>query len=373
MIFEITNNQQKTIKKVVIFYKGSFGGQLDKQEVLNSIAKYNQIEVHLYKTSNQFILAGRGSYKSHLVITHKKSVLREYKYIHDYVKKYKIDLCLFLGSGYPWSSEFITSLRNVSYCACYFADDPEGAEETSKYYVKDYDYAFCGGIYYDSHTTISQKYITWGAKKSKFIPIGFNINKYRKLSKPQQKRQYDLIYVGSCFLSKTFRIFRLKRHFGNRMLFFGKGWNESDNYLKTVILKLIKKMYGIGHIESIKSNKKLVQYYQNSKIGINFHLSYGPSNVRNYEIPANGCLLITDCTKGTKKIYKVGKEVITYRNVKDAINKIEYYLKHEDERVRISSAGRNKAIREYSTAKSFYKIFSEINAAKLLNENRKKT
>jgi spore maturation protein CgeB len=37
-----------------------------------------------------------------------------------------------------------------------------------------------------------------------------------------------------------------------------------------------------------------------------------------------------------RKIFNVGKEIITYKDIGDAITKIEYYLQHEEERIQIA-------------------------------------
>ena len=100
--------------------------------------------------------------------------------------------------------------------------------------------------------------------------------------------------------------------------------------------------------------------YQNVKIGINMHWSYGPSNIRTYQLPANGVMQICDCSEGLNQIYKVGKEVILYNSIAEAIELIQYYLKNDEERKKIATMGFKRAIRDYNREKTFLRALKDI-------------
>lgn len=94
----------------------------------------------------------------------------------------------------------------------------------------------------------------------------------------------------------------------------------------------------------------LAALYKRSKIGINIHDSFGPINRRLYELPANGVMQICDCPDGLKDVYEVGKEVIGYSSIKEAIELIRYYLEHDDERKQIARAGFRRVMKDYKRA-----------------------
>lgn len=54
--------------------------------------------------------------------------------------------------------------------------------------------------------------------------------------------------------------------------------------------------------------------------------------------------------------FEDGKELVMYRNLNEMIEKVAYYLSHEDERKRIALAGYEKVIREYNYATKLRKI-----------------
>lgn len=277
-----------------------------------------------------------------------------------YISHNKIIIGIFFGTGEDWPEFFLKKFKKIAYPACYFADDPEGSERVSRPYVKYYLYAFCGGVFFDQHTRIEAMYRRWGAIKSKFIPIGVYPGKYIKgFFNNFDKRTIDLIYVGGCYFPKVLRIFRLKSHFGQRMRFYGRGWNKSNSLLKTMILKILKILFRIPYIEELPKDE-LVELYQNTKVGFNTHMSYGPSNVRTYELPANGVMEISDCENGLNELFVIDRDLVCYKTVGEAIKKIEFYLKNEQARNEIAANGYNKVITNYTFEKSMETMIREI-------------
>lgn len=351
MKFDIFNEAGST--KVAFF--SNFNNDT---EAIFRIAEYNNLKIYLFRTDHlEFV--NSYSYNRHLLLSKNKDVLEIYEYILNYIKKNDIGICLFFGTGYPWAKEFLERLQKFSYTACYFSDDPEGSNLTSRYYVKNFHYAFCAGVYFDKKLKIEDQYKKWGARKSKFIPLGAYPIKYRGSLNDLDKRQVDLVYVGGCYFPKVLRMFRLKNHFGNRMLIYGRGWNKSGNLLKTLVLKSIKNIYKVPYIEELPKDK-LVDLYQNTKIGFNMHMSFGPSNLRLYELPMNGVMQICDCEHGLGELYEIGKEIVVYKTIGEAIEKIEYYLGHDEERMRIAEAGYLRAKNNYLLEHSFKLIKNEI-------------
>ena len=107
---------------------------------------------------------------------------------------------------------------------------------------------------------------------------------------------------------------------------------------------------------------QFVATYQRTKIGINMHMSYGPSNLRMWQLPINGVMQITDNPKGTEELFELNKEIVCYENgdMDEAIDKIKYYLDHNDERIAIARAGYERALRDYSYEKCFLSSIKEI-------------
>lgn len=332
------------------------------------IAEHNNLKIHLYEapdklTNKKFLI------KLHkfIAIFFKKNYLldlnsdfrKEYENILSYVKLNKVSICLFLSDADIWTKPFLDKLKKQSYTACYLADDPEGSRKKSKPFVKYYDYAFCGGIFFNENERIEDKYLEWGARKSMFIPLGVRLSKYIAEAPTHQERSIDLVYIGKPYGKKIFRLLKLKKHFGDRMKIYGRGWKEFSK--KTVIGFIASKIYNFNfkNIQEL-SEEEFIQVYRNTKIGFNFHQSYGPSNRRMFELPMNGVMQICDCEEGLKELYVLDNEVVSYGNIKEAINKIEFYLKNDGERVKIAKNGYLRTKSEYKVEFSFQEILKEI-------------
>jgi hypothetical protein len=274
-------------------------------------------------------------------------------------------IVLIMGDGGYWHPDFLARLRRRSRIAFWTADDPEASPVSSLPYVRFYDHVFCGGIYFSPGVRITEKFLEMGAPKATFIPLGGYVDKYQLQGERSdeeffvRQRDIDVIYIGAAYKKKLFRILLLKRYFGDRLFLAGKRWNGIGLGLKGVAVRLFTKLGGLGEIREV-TEAELVALYQRAKIGFNCHLSYGPSNVRMYELPLNGVFHLCDCPDGLSELYKLGEEVVAYQGLHNAIEQIEQYLKDQDARVRIAKAGYRRALRDYRTEDSFRRLFEAL-------------
>lgn len=77
---------------------------------------------------------------------------------------------------------------------------------------------------------------------------------------------------------------------------------------------------------------------------MNINISYHKSpNQRNFDVMVCDSLLITDKQDMADLPLVVGKDFVMTNGSDEMLDKVKYYLEHEDERQRISNNGRNKA------------------------------
>jgi len=285
-----------------------------------------------------------------------------YKKIESIVIQEKIKILIWLGDPGILSEDFLNRIKRYCYVSFWTFDDPVNSEKIVKHCAKYYYFGFTATVNWDKNVKTSEVFKKWGCPNANFIPMGVFEGKYKETSN-FDKRKYDLIFIGSVFRKRLIFMFKLKKYFGNRMLIFGGGWNgENSKWYKKIILLILKWYYNVPKIDKI-SNDELIYYYQNSKIGINTHMTVGgPSAMRTYELPANGVMQICDSENGLKEIFEIGKEVASFKNndAKDAIKKIEYYLENESERITIAKAGYEKTHNQYMVWHSFEKILKLI-------------
>ena len=172
-------------------------------------------------------------------------------------------------------------------------------------------------------------------------------------------RDVGLVYVGGAYGSKVNRLIRLKHHFGGSMRVHGR-W-PLLGYMGFARGLIGKPM--LSHRVTPLSPTERTNLYWRTKIGFNMHFSDTPTecgNMRTYETPAHGMLMVCDKAGANAhaRIFEPNKEAVYYDNIDQAIELIEYYLHHEDERVRIAKAGYERFWRDYEWEKNLLGFLS---------------
>lgn len=81
---------------------------------------------------------------------------------------------------------------------------------------------------------------------------------------------------------------------------------------------------------------------------------------RHFEINACGAFQLSYYVEGLERHYVIGDEIALYASLEDLIDKIRYYLKHEDEREAIASRGYKRTLRDHTAEKRFTDLFNTI-------------
>ncbi len=95
----------------------------------------------------------------------------------------------------------------------------------------------------------------------------------------------------------------------------------------------------------------MYQALYNTKISLNLHIDAAGNNANNmrlYESTGVGTLLLTDAKDNLHTLFEPGKEVVAYHSAEDCIEKLNYYLSHEDERQAIAAAGQARTLKEHT-------------------------
>lgn len=157
------------------------------------------------------------------------------------------------------------------------------------------------------------------------------------------ERDIDIIYVGKFWRQKIDILTTVRRAFGRRFRMYGFLKLKHNIYLNV--------RYGYaGWVQPISFQER-VRLYQRAKIGINVHWNdYGLGNQRLYHLPANGVMQISDCASHLDRVFTQGEEVVSYRSTDELIDRIKYYLNHENERQRIALQGYRRTMEKYRFA-----------------------
>jgi spore maturation protein CgeB len=78
---------------------------------------------------------------------------------------------------------------------------------------------------------------------------------------------------------------------------------------------------------------------------------------RNFEIPGCGGFLLTGRAEDLENYYEIDKEIVCFDDTHGLIEKVHYYLTHEDDRAVIAQAGYQRTLRDHTYAHRFTEIF----------------
>lgn len=116
-------------------------------------------------------------------------------------------------------------------------------------------------------------------------------------------------------------------------------------------------------------NRGVVDYYsempevfRQSKINLNISLRsiHAGIPLRVLDIMANGGFVLSDYKEEIAKLLKEDEEIVLFRNEKECMDKIDYYLKNEDKRKRIAENGKRAVENRFAYQKALRKIFEKF-------------
>jgi hypothetical protein len=82
--------------------------------------------------------------------------------------------------------------------------------------------------------------------------------------------------------------------------------------------------------------------------------------MRDFDGPMSDSCYVTHDNPDLRLVYRVGEELVTYQSVDDCVEKVRWYLSHEDERERVAQAGRARALADHTWENRFSDLFGVL-------------
>jgi hypothetical protein len=132
---------------------------------------------------------------------------------------------------------------------------------------------------------------------------------------PKELPEHDVGFIGNIYGDREFLLSQIKQE-----------------------VKVSNNVFGFNHPKLISQ----------TKINLNFCTDKGASD-RVYRIMGAQGFLLSDDWDGREECFEDKKDLVIYKNIEDLNRKIDYYLKNEDERLRIAKRG-------YETVQKFNRV-----------------
>ena len=213
----------------------------------------------------------------------------------------------------------------------YFPDDPLNINDPSISNIK-----FLNVIkHFDIFCIWSKKIKKILEKKYKknyflYLPFAYDsLNKYKK-NKKEKKYKKLITFIGTYDSNRSKIINSIKVD----KCVYGGNWKRLKNINE-------KKTYFNGHVKS----KGLVKVINSSLINLNIlrHQNSTSHNMKTFEIPGYGGLMLTDRTKEQNEFFKENKSCYMYKGIFELNKKIDYIINNPKEASKVRINGHKKA------------------------------
>lgn len=228
------------------------------------------------------------------------------------------------------------------------ADGPISAYDRDFAYIHAYDHILYHSPAYSRDMGMKEKLLYCGAKRVDFWPLA----SFDALCDPSKteldilsaKRDIDVVFIGAMYVNKMPLIATVKKALGMRLRLHGLTSVKKNVYFN---LK-----YGFPGWVTLLPFTQYVPLYQRAKIGINIHNrgDYTVGSYRLFDLPANGVMQISDGGDYLNDFFKAGEEIESYKDADELIDKVKYYLAHDEERQRIALNGFRRVRKDYKIA-----------------------
>jgi hypothetical protein len=271
-------------------------------------------------------------------------LLKLYADLNQIIYDHKADAIIVTNCP-PYHPDFLK--RIPLYKVLYSTDDPGSTYLTNIPYLHAYHHVLYASPSYSTEMNMDEKMRYCGMRNADWLPISvfdfeFDSDRDQEEVFPQ-KRDIDIVYIGGFWKQKINTLVKVRKVFGRKFKMFGFLRLKHNLYLNI--------RYGYKGWVSPVSYQERVHIYQRAKIGFNIHWNeYGLGNQRLYHLPANGVMQVCDCPDFLGQIFDVGNEIVGYKDDSELIEKLTYYLEHEDKRMQIARQGYRRTIRKYRFA-----------------------
>lgn len=207
-------------------------------------------------------------------------------------------------------------------------------------------------------------------------PYDFVITQDSSCIKAYQEHGKDVVHIPLAVNPELYHPMQIDDNYKSDICFVGTGlpariadFDNMADYLKSKKFILIgKKWDRLKSYDDLKANiinspippSEVAKYYNGAKIVLNIHrinndigrnpeefIARTPNN-RTFDIAACKAFQLATSREDLENYYKLNKEIVDFTGIKDLIKKIEYYLKHDNERIKIAERGYQRTISSHT-------------------------
>jgi len=267
--------------------------------------------------------------------------------------------------------ETLDEIKKLTTSVAWFSDDHWRLENYSRFYAPHFTKVIT------TWSKAKKMYAKYGIENVIRSQWGFNSGVYRSVVVPGQ--DINVSFVGMRTPHRE-KIINELRDAGISVFVRGFKWDEGrasfDEMLE--IFSRSKINLNLNPPMSALALKPLAQiFFRRRRNWIVPDFWHIPRNLRSYfqkkipqikarpfEITGSGGFCITGDADDMENYFVPDKEIVIYKDTKDLVDKVRYYLEHDDERRSIQKAGYERALKDHTYKRRLENIFGELGSIK---------
>lgn len=205
------------------------------------------------------------------------------------------------------------------------------------------------------------KYRAIGYERVLLTQWGANPRFYVRKDVPPR---YDVSFVGQSYGDRP-EVVRQLHAAAIAAYVRGTGWKSRwwHRHARRLHLMSAGRLQQIAGSTRI-SQEEMIELFNVSRINLNLSASSqsGANQIkgRNFEIPACGGFQLSGVASRLEDFFVPDREVVTYGTTREMIEKIRFYLAHEDERRNIAEAGYARVLRDHTYERRLRDLFQKM-------------
>lgn len=266
------------------------------------------------------------------------------------VQEWKPDVAMFSLYTDQFDAQVLDIIRCYTRTFCFFHDDTWRVEY-SRFWARHFDYFSTT----DLHGEL--KYREIGLPNAIYFPFGCNEKIFRKL---EMTKEYDVSFVGAWHPYREWLIGRIRKA-GIQVKAVGYRWPEGEVNQEEMVRIFNQSRINLNLSNSaswdarylLSSPRALINRLRSEK-------NSEQMKARIFEVCGCGAFLLSYFVEGIAKSYLPDKEIGIYIDADDLIEKIKFYLAHDDLRETMALASYERTLREHTYSTRFHHVFSRM-------------
>lgn len=246
--------------------------------------------------------------------------------------------------------ETVNALRDHTKTFCFFHDDTWRVDY-SRYWARHFDYFSTPDLHGEA------KYREIGLPNAIYFPFGSNEQISRKLDVP---KKYDVSFVGGWHPYREWLINRIRKA-GINVEAVGYRWPKGEVDQEGMI-----RIFNESRINLNLSNSASwdIRYLASSPWALVNRLrskkNIEQMKARIFEVNGCGAFQLSYFVEGLAPCYDIDREMGVYADADDLVEKVKFYLAHDELRESMATAAYNRTLRDHTYVKRFEMVFQRM-------------